>query len=285
MHEELAEREGFEPSVPTRSTQDFQSCAFDHSATSPENRDILCQTPSAHASEKCFGPARGLPGGGTGRDNHKGHNGHKGGRGRGPRRTGWTTGGNRRSRGLGRIWRSATADRTARRGGRSQRARRETRRNTKNDGDDGEQSQRAQSAGGEGGRERSAGEARRATGGARKPPAQPCVFAVKSPAGLAHTFGVFAVPLDGAPGGVRTPDPRLRRPLLCPAELQARVGREGAVRSRALGGRARWRGCPRSSSLRRRRGGRRGSRRRRRCGSRSRASSRPRSSSGGGSRG
>ena len=34
------------------------------------------------------------------------------------------------------------------------------------------------SAGGEGGRERSAGEARRATGGARKPPAQPCVFAV-----------------------------------------------------------------------------------------------------------
>ena len=37
------------------------------------------------------------------------------------------------------------------------------------------------SAGGEGGRERSAGEARRATGGARKPPAQPGVFAVKSP--------------------------------------------------------------------------------------------------------
>ena len=37
------------------------------------------------------------------------------------------------------------------------------------------------SAGGEGGRERSAGEARRATGGARKPPAPPCVFAVKSP--------------------------------------------------------------------------------------------------------
>ena len=36
------------------------------------------------------------------------------------------------------------------------------------------------SAGGEGGRERSAGEARRATGGARKPPAPHCVFAVPS---------------------------------------------------------------------------------------------------------
>ena len=36
VFDKLAEREGFEPSVPTRSTQDFQSCAFDHSATSPE---------------------------------------------------------------------------------------------------------------------------------------------------------------------------------------------------------------------------------------------------------
>ena len=46
------------------------------------------------------------------------------------------------------------------------------------------------SAGGEGGRERSAGEARRATGGARKPPAQPRVqprvFAVKSPQASKH---------------------------------------------------------------------------------------------------
>jgi hypothetical protein len=31
----VAEREGFEPPVPTRSTTDFESAAFDHSATSP----------------------------------------------------------------------------------------------------------------------------------------------------------------------------------------------------------------------------------------------------------
>ena len=29
---------------------------------------------------------------------------------------------------------------------------------------------------------------------------------------------------DGAPGGIRTPDPRLRRPMLYPTELQARAG-------------------------------------------------------------
>jgi hypothetical protein len=27
----------------------------------------------------------------------------------------------------------------------------------------------------------------------------------------------------GAPGGIRTPDPRLRRPMLYPTELQARL--------------------------------------------------------------
>ena len=31
----LAERGGFEPPVPTSSTTDFESAAFDHSATSP----------------------------------------------------------------------------------------------------------------------------------------------------------------------------------------------------------------------------------------------------------
>ncbi len=31
----MADREGFEPSVPFRGTHDFQSCAFDHSATYP----------------------------------------------------------------------------------------------------------------------------------------------------------------------------------------------------------------------------------------------------------
>ena len=31
----MAEREGFEPSVPQRSTTDFESAAFDHSAISP----------------------------------------------------------------------------------------------------------------------------------------------------------------------------------------------------------------------------------------------------------
>ena len=37
--------------------------------------------------------------------------------------------------------------------------------------------------------------------------------------------GVVAAELvDGAPGGTRTPDPRLRRPLLYPTELQARSG-------------------------------------------------------------
>ena len=32
----LAEREGFEPSVPFWGTHDFQSCAFNRSATSPK---------------------------------------------------------------------------------------------------------------------------------------------------------------------------------------------------------------------------------------------------------
>ena len=32
----LAERVGFEPTVPFRSTQHFQCCALDHSATSPK---------------------------------------------------------------------------------------------------------------------------------------------------------------------------------------------------------------------------------------------------------
>ena len=31
----MADREGFEPSVPFRGTHDFQSCAFDHSAIYP----------------------------------------------------------------------------------------------------------------------------------------------------------------------------------------------------------------------------------------------------------
>ncbi len=35
-----------------------------------------------------------------------------------------------------------------------------------------------------------------------------------------HTFF-----LSGLPGGIRTPDPRLRRPLLYPTELQARAGK------------------------------------------------------------
>ena len=84
---------------------------------------------------------------GEGRDNHNGHKGHKGGAGgaRAGRRRG-----NRRLRGLKRI------------GGRLPPT----------------GLPEGKTAGGEGGRERSAGEARRATGGARKPPAQPCVFAV-----------------------------------------------------------------------------------------------------------
>ena len=65
-------------------------------------------------------------------------------------------GGNRRLRGLRRILGSATADRTARMPDKYSTAR----------------GTHLGSAGGEGGRERSAGEARRATGGARKPPAQ-----------------------------------------------------------------------------------------------------------------
>ncbi len=36
---ELADREGFEPSVRFRRTHDFQSCAFDHSAIYPTTRD------------------------------------------------------------------------------------------------------------------------------------------------------------------------------------------------------------------------------------------------------
>ena len=32
----MAERVGFEPTVPFRSTQHFQCCALDHSATSPK---------------------------------------------------------------------------------------------------------------------------------------------------------------------------------------------------------------------------------------------------------
>jgi hypothetical protein len=34
----------------------------------------------------------------------------------------------------------------------------------------------------------------------------------------------FRVRLRGAPEGIRTPDPRLRRPLLFPPELLARIG-------------------------------------------------------------
>ena len=143
----------------------------------------------------------------TGRGNHNGHKEHKGGRGRSPRRTGWTAKGEPRMARIEADWGSATADRTAR-GGRPRSTQRGTRRGTKHDGE-GRDNQnghkggrgrgprrtgwttrgrprsarrgtRRRIAGGEGGRERSAGEARRATGGARKPPAPPCVFAVKS---------------------------------------------------------------------------------------------------------
>ena len=140
------------------------------------------------------------------------------GRGRGPRRTGWTARGNRRLRGLGQIGgrlpptglpggkitkrtKGGTEGHEARRGGKgqSQRAQR-TQRGARAwpAQDDGGKPQIARieadwgsatadrtarggqrDAGGEGGRERSAGEARRATGGARKPPAQPGVFAVE----------------------------------------------------------------------------------------------------------
>lgn len=37
----LAEKVGFEPTVPFRGTHDFQSCTFDHSATSPEKRERI----------------------------------------------------------------------------------------------------------------------------------------------------------------------------------------------------------------------------------------------------
>ena len=97
----------------------------------------------------------------TGGHNHKEHNGHKGERGHGPRRTA------REEPQIARIEAdlgSATADRTARMPDKYSTAR-----------------GTHLGSGGEGGRERSAGEARRATGGARKPPAQPCVFAVKAP--------------------------------------------------------------------------------------------------------
>ena len=180
MHEELAEREGFEPSVPTRSTQDFQSCAFDHSATSPENRDILCQTPTAHASEKCCGHARGLPGEREITKHTKGEReGHE------ARRRTITKGttGTKECAGVARAGLDGRrgGDHEAHGGGHGG-----TRRGMggNHDGHKGGEARRGDSlgqrgAGGEGGRERSAGEARRATGGARKPPAQPCVFAVE----------------------------------------------------------------------------------------------------------
>ena len=44
----MAEREGFEPSVRFGRTHDFQSCAFDHSAISPDNtihksKNFICK--------------------------------------------------------------------------------------------------------------------------------------------------------------------------------------------------------------------------------------------------
>ena len=44
--------------------------------------------------------------------------------------------------------------------------------------------------------------------------------------------------LGGAPGGSRTPGPRLRRPLLYPAELQARWGHTTPVSGRQSGARS-----------------------------------------------
>ena len=111
--------------------------------------------------------------------------------GAGPCRTGWTARGNRRLRGFGQIrgrlpptglpggeitkgTKGSTRGHEARRGGKGQSQRTQRERSMAGESHLG-------SAGSEGGRERSAGEARRATGGARKPPAHPCVFAVKSP--------------------------------------------------------------------------------------------------------
>ena len=40
----------------------------------------------------------------------------------------------------------------------------------------------------------------------------------------AHRAADIRIRLLGAPEGIRTPDPRLRRPLLFPPELLARIG-------------------------------------------------------------
>ena len=37
----MAEREGFEPSLRYERKHDFESCAFNHSATSPDGADAL----------------------------------------------------------------------------------------------------------------------------------------------------------------------------------------------------------------------------------------------------
>ena len=39
-------------------------------------------------------------------------------------------------------------------------------------------------------------------------------------------------PTYGVPAGIRTPDTRLRRPLLYPTELQIHIGAENEIRTR-----------------------------------------------------
>lgn len=52
----LAEREGFEPSVQTSCTTDFESAAFDHSATFPLNAQSRCCVRLFHLLFVCVFP-------------------------------------------------------------------------------------------------------------------------------------------------------------------------------------------------------------------------------------